>query len=406
MIENEVYQFTNCRIIRDHRIIEDDLWLRNGRVIDPEPLFFDEKKCADKKVDCHSALIAPGFIDLQINGGLGFDFSDCSIDTEAAVTKVAKSIIGDGVTAFCPTLITQPQDSYHKILPVIKKRNGGKEFGATILGVHLEGPFISYEKRGAHPLQHVRGEKIQNIDDIYHFYGYLDDTAIITMAPELDSADIIKNLVTRNIKVSIGHSMATLSEGETAIDNGANFITHLFNAMLPFHHRDPGLVGLLTSKRVNQRVVYYGIIADGNHTHEAALKIAFRSSPDGLVLVTDALSATGLPSGSKLKIGAQNVEVRENKAYIEGTQTLCGSMATMDECVRNLKKFTGCSVVEAIECATLHPANVLGIADRKGTLNFGSDADFVILDDDLKVMATFIAGQCVFNRTQAFNSFL
>ncbi len=292
--------------------------------------------------------------------------------------------------------MTQPKERYHKILPQIKRTAGSKEFGATILGVHLEGPFISYEKRGAHPIKHIKGEPINSFNELKDMYKYLDDVSIITIAPELDkSGDIIRELTNYGITVSVGHSMATLKDGERGINSGANFITHLFNAMLPFHHRDPGLVGLLTSSEIIKPIVYYGIIADGIHTHYAALRIAYKSNPKGMVLVSDAISATGLESGTH-QIGVQEVEIKDNKAYIAGTDILSGSIATLDYCVRHLREVTGCSKVEAIECATLHAAQVLGISDKKGTLDFGADADFIILDEGLNVLATFISGTCVF----------
>ncbi len=292
--------------------------------------------------------------------------------------------------------MTQPKERYHKILPQIKRTAGSKEFGATNLGVHLEGPFISYEKRGAHPIKYIKGEPINSFDELKDMYKYLDDVSIITLAPELDeSGDIIRELTNHGITVSLGHSIGTLKDGERGINCGANFITHLFNAMLPFHHRDPGLVGLLTSSGITKPTVYYGIIADGNHTHYAALRIAYKSNPEGMVLVSDAISATGLESGTH-QIGVQEVEIKDNGAYIAGTDILCGSIATLDYCVRHLREVMGCSKVEAIECATLHPAQVLGISHKKGTLNFGADADFIILDEELNVLATFISGTCVF----------
>ena len=290
--------------------------------------------------------------------------------------------------------VTQSEQSYHKILSQIKRTPGSKTLGATNLGVHVEGPFISREKKGAHPIEYVRGDPIESFQQIKEVYKHLDDISIITLAPELDTnGSIVSQLVDRGITVSVGHSMATLQEGERAINAGATFITHLFNAMLPFHHRDPGLVGLLTSSAI-EKPVYYGIIADGIHTHYAALKIAFRSHPEGMVLVSDAISAAGLESGTH-KIGVQEIEIKDNKAFIAGTETLCGSIAALDYCVKHLRQVTGCSTVEAVECATLHPAQVLGIQSQKGTLDFGSDADFNILDPELNVLATFISGTLV-----------
>ncbi|KAL1432943.1 hypothetical protein MTO96_001931 [Rhipicephalus appendiculatus] len=216
------------------------------------------------------------------------------------------------------------------------------------------------------------------------------------MAPELDpEGKVIQALVKKGVTVSIGHSEANLVQGEKAMQDGASFITHLFNAMLPFHHRDPGLVGLLTSKKLpDEKTVFYGIIADGIHTHPAALRIAYKANSRGLTLVTDAMSAMGLEAGVHY-IGENKVEILGKRAVIAGTTTLCGSIATMDFCVRYLQKSTGCTTVEALESASLHAAEVLGIQKRKGTLDFGADADFVMLDSNLHVLSTWIAGECV-----------
>lgn len=190
-------------------------------------------------------------------------------------------------------MITSDRETYRDILPNLVRRAGSGEHGATVLGVHLEGPFISQAKKGAHPPDLIREHEIRNFDQIMEIYGSLDNASIVTLAPELDrNGLIIEKLARKGIVVSLGHSQAHLSLGEAAVNAGSNFITHLFNAMLPFHHRDPGLVGLLTSNSLNKQI-YYGIIADGIHTHYAALKIAFRTHPKGLVLVTDAMSATG-----------------------------------------------------------------------------------------------------------------
>ncbi|CAG2111430.1 unnamed protein product, partial [Medioppia subpectinata] len=383
----------NCEILRDHKIIREDLWVRNGKIVNPEPIYYLETRLADISIDCKGLLIAPGYIDLQINGHFGYDFSNCDIDIKEAIHKTASGLVRHGVTAFCPTLVTQSEESYHKILPQIERTAGSKAFGATNLGAHVEGPFISRDKKGAHPLEYIKS--IDSFETIKRTYKYLDNVSIITLAPELDpTGDYVRQLVDAGITVSVGHSTATLQEGERAINSGATFITHLFNAMLPFHHRDPGLVGLLTSSALNKQV-FYGIIADGIHTHYAALKIAFKSNPTGMVLVSDAISAAGLESG-KHKIGVQEIEIKDKtKAFIAGTNTLCGSIAALDYCVKHLRQVTGCTTVEAIECATLHAAQVLGIEDRKGTLAFGADADFNVLDPALNVLATFISGTCV-----------
>ncbi|XP_029914083.1 N-acetylglucosamine-6-phosphate deacetylase [Myripristis murdjan] len=393
-----ITQFVNCMILRDHKLQREDLWVREGRILDPEKLFFDEQGYADKRVDCGGNIIAPGFIDVQINGGYGIDFSQASEDVSGGISFVGKKILEHGVTSFCPTLVTSPPAVYHKVLPNIKVYNGGPH-GAGVLGFHLEGPFISVEKRGAHPEHCLRTFKYGGLQDLMEAYGSLDNVAMVTLAPELaKSQSVVQELCQRGITVSLGHSVANLSQAEEAVQHGASFITHLFNAMLPFHHRDPGIVGLLTSDQIPAgRTVYYGMIADGIHTNPAALRIAHRAHPLGLVLVTDAITAMGLPPG-RHTLGQQVIEIQGLHAYVAGTTTLCGSIATMDMCVRHFKHASGCSVEEALEAASLHPAQLLGISNRKGKLDFGSDADLVFLDDALNIQATYISGEEVWRK--------
>ncbi|XP_034114269.1 N-acetylglucosamine-6-phosphate deacetylase [Drosophila albomicans] len=394
-MEQQLLQFINCRLVRNHQLVHDDLWVRDGKIINPEPVFFDEQTKAHRRIDCKGAIIAPGYIDVQINGGYGVDFSYDKDTTEAGVTKVARGLVASGVTSFCPTLVTSPNDSYHSILPRMPTLIEG---GAGVLGVHVEGPFINPQKKGAHP-----ENCIQTIDKgmatLREVYGSLERIKIITLAPEqVRDPSVIRDLVEAGITVSLGHSMGTLSDGERAVRHGATLITHLFNAMLPFHHRDPGLVGLLASDAIPAgKTIYFGIISDGVHTHPAALRIAYRTHREGLVLVTDAISALGLEEGVH-HIGQLPLQVKQGKAFIAGTETLCGSIAPMDECVRIFHKATDCSQVYAIEAASLHPAKCLGIERQKGTLDFDSDADFILLDDELQLLSTWIAGVCVHSK--------
>lgn len=350
-------------------------------------------------------------------------------DLPKALEVVCNKIVKYGVTLFCPTIVTMDRDSYRQILPQVNEiiKNYGcdpesrgasnKGQGARIAGLHLEGPFISRQKKGAHPSQLIQDHKpIQSIDEITNYYSSLDNVSIVTIAPELDpTGQVIADLSRRGVVVSVGHSNGRLSDGQRAFKSGARFITHLFNAMPSFHHRDPGLFGLLTSptgedddailgsSKIQRRKstvrnetdgIYWGVIADGIHTHPSALKIAYRANPAGCVLVSDAMGALGLEEGS-YNIGTIRVQVRDNKATIEGTDTLAGSVAPLSECLKVFQRATGCSVAEALECVTTHPARVLGIANRKGTLNYGADADFTLLDNNLNVLAAFIGGECV-----------
>ncbi|XP_026747224.1 N-acetylglucosamine-6-phosphate deacetylase [Trichoplusia ni] len=388
-----ITRFHNCYILRDSKIIKEDLWIRDGKIENPEQVFYVEQLQADLTVNCEGLLIAPGFIDIQINGGWGVDFSYDSENVKEGVRKVAKELLAHGVTSFCPTMVTSDVEKYRKILPLINKTQGGKH-GATVLGVHLEGPFINLAKKGAHMEEYIRTPD-KGLKTVEEVYGSLDDVVIVTLAPELPGATAaIKELTDLGIKVALGHSTASLAQAEKGVECGANLITHLFNAMLPFHHRDPGLVGLLAS--TTEKQVFYGIISDGIHTHPAALRIASRTNPEGLVLVSDAVAAQGLADGN-YRIGPQLVTVEDGRAYVTGTKVLCGSTAALDSCVATLKQSLDCSMEYALEAASLHPAKALGIDNRKGKLDFGFDADFVILNpENIKITSTWIAGECVF----------
>lgn len=390
----KLYQFRNCRLLRDSKIITDDLWVRDGKIIDPRIIFWEEQVKADVQIDCNNVIICPGFIDVQINGGFGVDFSSDTDKLEEGLVTVAKGLLQHGVTSFCPTIVTSTQQSYNEILKTVKRTPGG-ENGAEILGAHLEGPFLNPDMKGAHKAHLMRQISTKGAQEMEDFYGTLDHVSIVTLAPELagENMESIKQLVQRNIVVSIGHSAANEEIAEQAAKKGATFITHLFNAMLPFHHRDPGIVGLLTSYDI-PKPMFYGLIADGIHTHPTATRIAHRSHPRGLVLITDAIAALGLAPGLH-KLGPMQVEIDHEKATLQGTNTLAGSIASMDVCIQRFKKMSGCTIVEALEGATLHPAQLLQLEHRKGILNYNSDADLVFVDDDLNVHATFIAGEPV-----------
>lgn len=268
-------------------------------------------------------------------------------------------------------------------------------------GAHLEGPFLNVKKKGAHSARLIRRFD-DGLQTVLGVYGTLDTVRVITIAPEIDGAvDVIRALTERGIRVSLGHSMADLPIGEAAVEAGASCITHLFNAMAAFHHRDPGLFGLLASSKIERRL-FYGIISDNVHAHPSAQRIAFRTDPDSAIIVTDAIQAMGLGDGC-WTLGTQQVEISGMSATLAGSDTLAGSVATMDECIRNLHRATNCPLEKALESASLNPAAFLGLEGRKGSLSFGADADIAVLDDDLNVVATFIAGECVYS-TELFNA--
>ena len=224
----------------------------------------------------------------------------------------------------------------------------------------------------------------------------------------IGSLEVIKWFAERNILVSVGHSTASIADGEKAVKAGARFVTHLFNAMLPFHHRDPGLLGLLAMEtnlfaEKDSSKIHFGIIADGIHAHPAALRVAARMAPNSLCLVSDQVIATGLPDGLHSFPGlGSDIKVEGRRAFLANSPgTLAGAVTILDECVRTFQRETACSIDYALATASKHPASALNLLQQGkcGSLNIGAVADLVIIDqDDFSIKATYLAGECVFRK--------
>ena len=392
-----IVRFTNARLLRDHDLILDDLWVRDGIIADPKSLFW-EGALPDETVDCGGRILAPGLIDVQINGGWGVDFSTGGPELAAGLRLVSRRLLAHGITSFLPTVITSSLESYRAVLPQIVPTAGSPE-GAAVLGVHLEGPFISPSKPGCHPPAHIIANKgsddkavVGRPDALRRACGeHLAHVRLVTLAPELPGSEmLVAELLARGVVVSAGHSNASSAQMEASLKWGVTMCTHLFNAMPPFHPREPGIVGLLGSKF--QPRPFLGLISDGVHVHPASVKLAAAARPDSIVLVSDGIVAMGLPEGQH-HFGEVPVEiVSGDKAYRSGTTTLAGAVVALDECVRRFRKYTNCSTVRALEAASLRPAEALGMQSSKGGLHVGADADLILLDDELNVQATYVGG--------------
>ena len=325
--------------------------------------------------------IAPGFIDLQVNGAYGLDLTTDG----SGVAGVAARLPETGVTSFLATLITSPFESYSERVSDVRRASLDVT-GANVLGIHLEGPYLNPLKRGAHNPALLRAV---DVDEIMRWAGG-DMIRIVTLAPELPGAlEAVRRLHYRGIVVSAGHSNATFDETLAGLQAGVTWGTHLFNAMRALDHREPGLPGALLASRVP-----CGLIADGIHVHPAMVKLAFQiKSASGITLITDAMAAMGMSPG-RYKLSDRDVIVDGASARL-ADGTLAGSILTIDQAVRNAAEFTGCSLTEAITMATATPARLLGL-ERKGRIAPGCDADVVILDEALHVTHTLVAGQVVY----------
>ncbi len=333
-----------------------------------------------------AGLLCPGFIDLQINGAFG---ADIGTDPETIRTLVAH-LPATGVTSFLPTLISSPPERYEEFFAALEE--GAAEEGTRVLGAHLEGPFLAPERKGAHDPANLRPVDLGFLRELLRS----GKVRLMTLAPELEnSLEAIELLLEESAVVSVGHTEATYEEIARAADAGLRLGTHLYNAMRPLAHREPGTVGaLLTQDRIRT-----GIIADGVHVHEAAIRLAYRAKgSEGLVLVTDAMEAAGMPPGD-YELGGRKVRLEDGAVRLPDG-TLAGSALTMDEAVRNAVRFLGVSLAQAVRMAAETPAAAM-ILDGKGRIAVGCDADFVLLDEEGTVLQTIVSGRTVYERKRS-----
>jgi N-acetylglucosamine-6-phosphate deacetylase len=332
--------------------------------------------------DFPNAILAPGFIDIHIHGGNGHDVMETS---NSALAAIERGMLQHGVTSYLATTVTAPLPETLRSLEHLGKAARANRGGASMLGIHLEGPFISHAKRGVHPPENL----LKPSPELLRKMHEACDGAVrmMTVAPELEgSLETIAEAKRLGIESSLGHSNATFAEANAGIDAGARHATHTFNAMRPLDHREPGVLGaVLADDRVSA-----DIIADGLHVAPEVIKLFLKAKGnDRAILITDAISATGMPDG-KYKLGGFEVDVKGDRCDLAGK--LAGSVLTLDRAVRNVMQFVPMSLESAVKLVTLNPARLLGITDR-GELVAGQLADIVVLTTSGEVVATVASGR-------------
>ena len=338
---------------------------------------------ADETHEYPDCLILPGFVDLQVNGSFGVD-----VATEPEkLHELSARLVATGTTSYLPTVISSPRELYEKTLPALAAAvEEGYATGAEPLGVHLEGPFINVQEKRAHPEEHVVAPEEGLLNELLD----LGPVRMLTLAPELKgAAELAEAAGRRGIVVSAGHSDAHFGLAYGSFDRRVAGATHLFNAMRLLHHREPGLVGAAFA---HPRAVS-GIIADGQHVHPQTVAIALRIlGPDRLYLTTDAIAATGMGPGEyPLAIRRTYLDSGGGVPTLSDG-TIAGSVLTMDEALRNVLAFTGCTIPEAARMASATGARLVGEGDRKGRLAPGYEADVTVLGPDLSVVAVYKGG--------------
>ncbi|MCB9136004.1 MAG: N-acetylglucosamine-6-phosphate deacetylase [Anaerolineales bacterium] len=378
----------NATLLTDARAIPNGaILIEDRKILAAGPAVGLPAPSSAHRVDTKGAYIAPGFFDLQLNGGFGLDFTA----DPTTIWAVAAQLPQYGVTAFLPTIITNPLERFAEAIEVLRAGPPSGFRGAIPLGFHFEGPFLNPEKKGAHNPELIRPpapELVTSWTSENHVF-------LVTLAPERPGAlETIRALRAQGVVVSAGHSMATVAEGVAGIEAGITMGTHLFNAMRPFDHREPGLIGALSGTPGILPAPFVGLIPDGVHVHPTGVAMAWKIFGwQRTVMVTDAMAAMGMPDGDYV-LGGQTVKVKGPVPRL-ANGTLAGSVLTMDAGVRNLIAFTGCSPAEAVYAASRTPARAMGFPDR-GRLAHGAVADLVFLDQNLQVTKVFQAGEIIF----------
>ena len=341
---------------------------------------------AHPDLDLRTGVLVPGLVDLQVNGYYGVDLADCDPEGWALV---ARRLPETGTTAFLPTFITAPVATLAATLRSAQKITGAVTVGARVLGVHLEGPFLSPARAGAHRRDWMVPPSPGAVAELLEAgHGLL---RLVTLAPETDGAlAAVAALTVAGVVVGVGHSDATAGQVAAAADAGARMVTHLFNAQRGLHHREPGVVGqALTDHRLTS-----GLVVDLCHVSAAACAIAFAAAPGRICLVTDASAAAGMPPGRYL-LGGQPVELPPGGAApVRPDGTLAGSALRMDRAVANAVA-VGLGLAEAVAAASRIPADLIG-RPGLGRLAPGAPADLAWLGDDLRTKATWVGGEQVY----------
>ena len=384
-------------VLPDRVLPRGSVIVEGPRIAAIEPRIIDTPSGATC-VDLAGCLVVPGFIDVHVHGVAGHDV----LDGDDAVDEVAARLPLYGVTAFCPTSIAcRPKALSTMLGAVARLRREQPRPGARVLPAHLESNFINPEYRGAQPLDCLRQPATRfaapsAADAEFSAREILDTIAdhrasvgIVTLAPEIDGGlDLVRDLVNAGHIVSIGHSGASYDDARTAIDAGVRHATHLFNRMSAMSHRSPGAAGAV----LQSAHVVAELICDGFHVHPAMMQIAIRAKgPDGIMAITDGTAGSGLRVGARTTLGGRPIVVTARSAELDDG-TLAGSVWTMDAAFRTLVETVGLTVVEAARLCASSPARQLGL-EQTGRVEVGAIADLVVLDGQLRVMQTYLAGR-------------
>lgn len=379
-------------IIENVKIFGEDKTFTEGRAAVEDGRFVDPALGAGEIVDGGGCFMIPGLVDIHFHGCVGDDFCDASLQ---AVENMAKYEASVGVTSICPATMTLAEEDLHKIMKNAaeyrrstdeKKAAGqwdGK--GAKLVGINMEGPFISEKKKGAQAADHIRKCDTALFRKLQEESGGL--IKLVDIAPENDGAMEFIRDVKDEVVISIAHTVADYDTAAKALEEGASHVTHLYNAMPPFSHRAPGVIG---AARDDEKC-HAELICDGIHIHPSVVRATFAMfGADRIILISDSMRAAGLTDG-QYTLGGQDVFVKGSLATL-ADGTIAGSVTDLMGCMKTAVLKMGIPLEDAVACVTMNPAKEIGVYDRCGSISVGKDADFVLLDENLNVKAVYVNG--------------
>lgn len=382
-MNNKIIQHVKVHL--PHQILPSaTVWISNGKLKRIEPTQEIETiEGDDERIDGNGMWLIPGMIDVHIHGANGYDMMD---GTEDSIQEVSRACAATGCTSF---LATSVSSTIEDLMNMIRSVKGviGREQGARIAGIHLEGPYLNPKRKGMQNEKYLRHPNLEEMKLIFQEAGSL--IKMVTIAPELPGGlELISFLKEQGVVIAVAHSDATYEEAKLAFTAGASHVTHCFNGMRPIHHRDPGLI----VAAFEEPHVSLQAIVDQVHLHPAIVRLMHRlKGPEGMVLITDALQAMGLGDGNYM-FGGHHVTVSEGIARL-ADGTLASSTVTMNEALR-LTEANGISMEDAVRMASTTPAHILGLS-YKGKIEVGYDADLVLMDERYQVQWTMIEGNIV-----------
>jgi N-acetylglucosamine-6-phosphate deacetylase len=382
---------TNARIVTSEGTIPNGwLFVESGRISGFGAGNAGTERAPGQIINAQGLSLLPGFIDVHVHGGVGHEVMDANPE---GLQQLARFYAEHGVTGFLATTWTDSQERIMRALDVVAESVGPTERGATILGAHLEGPYLNRERAGAQNARYVR------VADQEEAVAILDSGVIrlVSLAPEFEeNLWLVQECARRGITASVAHTGADYAQMIRAIDSGITHATHTFNAMGTLHHREPGVIGAVLTRGE----VRCELIADNIHVHPAILNLVYLAKGiDHVILISDAIRGAGMPDG-EYAIDERVIVVKDGSARLPDG-TLAGSVLTMDRALRNFAAATGESAETLWKVVSLNPAKAAGVAERKGSIERGKDADLVLLNGDVNVRATIVEGRVVFNTIAA-----